>query len=108
MYHSGHVHHYLRSWPLISGGVTDKNYKDPKGMIHIVNGVGGAIDTDSFENYPHEEYEAFRDDYGDCKPQCRRGYGRVTIDNATDLRYEQFDPQGGIVDSIRVVRRAGA
>lgn len=98
MYHAGHVHHYLRTWPVVNGSVTQKSYRNPRGTVYIVNGVGGAVDTDPFD--PKENWEAFRDDYNDCKPFCRRGYGRVTVMNATHLMYQQMTTDSTVIDEI--------
>jgi len=104
MYLAGHVHHYLRTWPLKNGTVTGHSYHNASGTVHIITGVGGAVDTDSFDKYPVAAYEAFRDDHGDCKPHCRRGFGRITVHNDTHLEYQQLSVDGEAIDGFTIFR----
>ena len=118
------MHHYLRTWPLKNGTVTGHSYHNASGTVHIITGaahiaavqaglnfalrgwpgVGGAVDTDSFDKYPVAAYEAFRDDHGDCKPHCRRGFGRITVHNDTHLEYQQLSVDGEVIDGFTIFR----
>ena len=42
MWNSGHVHDYESTWPIKNGNVTQTNYVEPKGIVHVTDGNGGV------------------------------------------------------------------
>ena len=38
MWNSGHVHDYESTWPIKNGNVTQTNYNEPKGIVHVTDG----------------------------------------------------------------------
>ena len=52
IYFSGHKHHALRSWPIAQNGdVTQQNYINPKGIVHIT--AGGRLRRVQEAQQPH-------------------------------------------------------
>ena len=76
---SSDEHNYESQWPSKGGAPVQTNFVRPAAPVHVVEGAGGAPTLDLF---------------GGPAPFTRLqdstwGYGRVTILNASHLRYER-------------------
>jgi hypothetical protein len=91
IYWAGHVHFYQRfNGPIWNGSLVKNGggYHNPVGPIHVTSGSGGPPAAQNCENL-----DALK---------CYGGYSytRLTIDNSTDLLWEQIANNGSaVVDS---------
>jgi hypothetical protein len=93
------VHDYESTYPICGNGtVCQLNYNQPRGTVHICEGNGGVPGVPGdFSMVNCTEPDA---------PWCRvhgtgGAYGRITIFNATTLRYDHVQNNGGqITDSF--------
>lgn len=102
IFNAGHVHDYEVTWPIKNGNVTQLNYIEPKGIVHITDGNGGVpgvLGTFGMTDCASAD-----------KPWCRKhgtggAYGRVIAWNATHLTYEHVQNNGGnVTDSWTIVQ----
>ena len=98
IYFSGHKHHALRSWPIAQNGdVTQQNYINPKGIVHITAGGAGCDEYKKPSNHTLPPFLAKRVDY--------LSTGVLTIYNSTTLHFDlvrSSDMQ--IVDEFTIVK----
>ena len=102
MWNSGHVHDYESTWPIKNGNVTQTNYVEPKGIVHVTDGNGGV---------PGVGADYVITDCADAgKPWCRKhgtggAYGRVIAHNATHMTYEHVqNVDGNVSDKWTIVQ----
>jgi len=96
-YFAGHTHHYERTWPVVRGASTQRNYTEPRATVHIQSGIAGTGPGDEFA-VAQLEWEALRDE------AYWPTYGRLTFVNATHARYEQlFNDNGTVFDAFDLV-----
>ena len=102
MWNSGHVHDYESTWPIKNGNVTQTNYNEPKGIVHVTDGNGGV---------PGVGADYVITDCADAgKPWCRKhgtggAYGRVIAHNATHMTYEHVqNVDGNVSDTWTIVQ----
>ena len=94
-YFTEHIHMYERSFPVMKGRV-EKSYRDPKGVVHVNTGNSGG--RNGFANGPTADFTAFRLTDVPC-------YTRVTLENATHMRFEQARADNGsVVDSFQLFK----
>ena len=53
---AGHVHYYLRSYPLYSGAVAASNYENPTAPVYVVNGAAGNREGNRDNGVPDHMY----------------------------------------------------
>ena len=96
-YFAGHTHHYERTFPVVRGAATQRDYQQPRGTVHIQSGIAGTGPGDEF-SVPQQEWEAFRD------TRYVPTYGRLTLHNATHATYEQlYNDNGTVFDAFTLV-----
>ena len=94
-----HEHTYERFWPMYEGVVVNSTndssdpYHNPAATVHIVAGAsGGREGHDKFEKGGRT---------GSAVQDIRYGYGRLRIENATHLYWEEIeDSTGAAIDSF--------
>merc|ERR1712046_120471 len=85
IYNAGHIHNYERTWPMKNGKACQKSYENPSCPVYIVEGNGGV---------PGCSGTCTIKECGSSQEWCRThgnecgAYGRITITNATTLRYD--------------------
>jgi hypothetical protein len=99
-----HEHSYERLWPVFNETVTQQDYFNPQAPVHIISGAAGCNEQDGVcVNAilgPKGPWSAFRS----WLPGLY-GYGRLSVDNSTVLRWEQvYDITGSVEDAIHVVQ----
>ena len=95
-----HEHSYERLWPTYDGRVVNSStdatnpYHNAAGTVHVVTGASGCREGhDHFVHEPRGNWSAVRD--------SRYGYGRLRIENATHLHWEEIeDETGSIIDEF--------
>lgn len=113
IYDAGHVHDYAATWPIcrigsVSGICKDehskpiKNYKNPKGTVHIVEGNGGVPGVLGVN------------DLKPCAPKepdwCRvhghgGNHGIISILSPEILKYEHVEnPTGKVTDVMTIIQ----
>ena len=97
-YLAGHEHDYESLYSVLNNTVLSKSFVNPPAPVHFVSGAGGAPALDRF---------------GDPGPFTRKqisawGYGRITVNNATVLRFEQIrNSDSAVIDTVDIVRTSG-
>merc|ERR1719453_1821603 len=94
IFNAGHVHDYEVTWPMKQGQVVQKDYVEPRGIVHITEGNGGVpgvVGTYTITDCA----SAF-------KPWCNKhgtggAYGRMVAHNETHLSYQHVQNNGGEV-----------
>lgn len=81
VFFAGHDHNYETTWPVYNNQVQQLNYTNPTAPIHILSGSAGPPEWDNFNGDVHAWTR---------EPRLQmNGYGRVTVENANTLRFEQ-------------------
>lgn len=84
IYNAGHIHASEVTYPILKGSVTQKNYINPKGVVHITEGNGGV---------PGVSNSSTMVDCQKLSPWCRvtgtgGAYGRWQFFNTTHAEYQ--------------------
>lgn len=102
IYAAGHVHDYSMNFPMANGKPCQDHYTNPRCPVHFTEGNGGVPGVNG--KYALTNCTA-------RMPWCRThdkeggAYGRIVAHNATHLRYEHVQNNGGAVsDAILVVQ----
>ena len=114
----GHVHAYARHWPVFAELTLASGpdaYVDPPGTVHFLTGAGGNPEMKVGELPPplgpcSAPWCAFQAGYAPRPGQSADfSYSRITVANATHLRWEQVSATlGDVIDDVWLVRSAGA
>ena len=98
IYFNGHKHHSLRSWPIAANGtVTQENYINPKGVVHITAGGAGC---DEYKKPGQHSLPPFL-----AKRVDELSTGVLTVYNSTTLHFDLIrssDMQ--VVDEFTLVK----
>jgi len=101
IYNAGHIHDYESTWPMKQGKVCQKSYDNPTCPVYVVEGNGGvpgAPGNCTLNKVPR--YDWVRVHGSECG-----AYGRITITNATTLRYDHVVNSNGVVfDSFTITQ----
>lgn len=115
VYNAGHVHDYCSTWPICydtnsktadvckNNGTAIKSFKQPKGTVHVCEGNGGVPGVVGTSTLSLKCGSAGASDW--CRAHGSGGaYGRLTAFNATHLRYEHVQNNGGdVTDTWTIV-----
>jgi hypothetical protein len=113
----GHVHAYARSWPVFNEKTTPgaEAYTDPRATVHFTTGAAGNPEMKLGATPPplgacSAPWCAFQAGYAPREGQSADySYSRITVPNATHLRWEQISATlGGVIDDTWLVRTRGA
>ena len=90
------VHAYERLWPVLNGTVVQKSYVNSPVPIYITNGAAGNV-----EGHP----DLYKQDYDAYVDVTAFGYSKLTVYNATDMRYQFFNSTNeALIDEIYIHR----
>jgi hypothetical protein len=112
----GHVHAYARHWPVFREVPFPgpDAYTDPPATVHITNGAAGNPEMLLGDASPPlgacgAPWCAFQAGYAPRPGQTADySYARLSVCNATHLRWEQLSGTlGRVIDDVWVVRRQG-
>merc|ERR1712217_26298 len=99
IYNAGHIHDYESTWPMKNGKVCQKSFANPTCPVYIVEGNGGVPGAPghcTLNKVPR--YDWVRVHGSECG-----AYGRITISNATTLRYDHVvNSNGTVADSFTI------
>jgi len=103
IYAAGHVHDYNLNYPMFNHARCQEGFTDPRCPVHICEGNGGVPGVSG-------KY-SLRKCTSSANPWCRThdkeggAYGRITAYNATHLKYDHVQNNGGAVtDSVTIVQ----
>jgi hypothetical protein len=106
LYISGHIHWYERLWPMMNNGEVDQSailnnntyLNNGKSLTHIISGQSGNQENHSTPAIKNETYTAVLDN-------VHYGIGRLSVINATALKYTQlYANDGSIGDTLYIVK----
>ena len=113
----GHVHAYARHWPAFAEHTLASGpdaYVDPPATVHFLTGAGGNPEMKLGDTPPpvgpcSAPWCAFQVGYAPKPGQSADySYSRITVANATHLRWEQVSATlGGVIDDVWLYRTAG-
>jgi len=112
----GHVHIYQRNWPVYDEKVLAQGagaYDDPPATVHVTSGAGGnremRVGGEAPPHGPGGRWCAFQSGYAPRDGQSADySFSRITVPNATHLRWEQVSGTlGRVVDEFWVTRSRG-
>ena len=113
----GHVHAYARHWPVFAEHTLASGpdaYTDPPGTVYFLTGAGGNPEMKLGDLPPplgpcSAPWCAFQAGYAPRPGQgADYSYSRITVPNATHLRWEQVSGTlGDVIDDVWLVRSAG-
>lgn len=96
IYLAGHVHWYERMWPIANGTVTQQNYEEPTGIVHLVNGAAGNVEGHSHDT--PQPYTALIDD-------TDFGYSKLSVLNRTAIQWQFFRAtDNSLGDNIVIIK----
>ena len=95
-----HEHSYERTWPVYDGkvmnGTTDA-YRNPGATTHVIAGAAGCREG-------HDQYKGSRGPWSAVRLSSF-GYGRLRLQNATHIHWEQIDDtDSSVVDSFWLIK----
>ena len=92
-YFAGHEHNYESTWPMMNSTVLSHSFIDPPGPVHFTTGAGGAPSLDKFgtvAEFTRRRLSAW-------------GYGRLTVTNASYLRYDHIlNSNDSVYDTVEI------
>ncbi len=113
----GHVHAYARHWPVFDEQTLASGpgaYVDPPATVHFTTGAAGNPEMKLGDLPPPlgacgAPWCAFQAGYAPRKGQSADySYSRITVANATHLRWEQVSATvGGVIDDVWIERSSG-
>lgn len=110
VYIAGHIHWYERLFPVGANGTVDQAsvinnntfYTNPgKSITHIINGAAGNVESHSYldDGEAVADYTAFLD-------QEHYGFGKLTVESATELTWLYIrGDDGGVHDKLTLKKR---
>ncbi len=84
IYFTGHVHMYIRTWPVFRDKVEQKNYDHPTNVVHLVVGGAGCDEYKAPQMSGTSSEEVHRNDSGDGEVRIRRTRGPLTTKKDAD------------------------
>eukprot|EP01062_Namystynia_karyoxenos_P071245 TRINITY_DN66686_c0_g1_i1.p1 TRINITY_DN66686_c0_g1~~TRINITY_DN66686_c0_g1_i1.p1 ORF type:complete len:560 (+),score=111.07 TRINITY_DN66686_c0_g1_i1:82-1680(+) len=100
LYLCGHTHHYERTWPMARGKVVQRDYVNPRGVVHVLSGIAGGQEEWPIDGWhvPTKDFDAFRDE------GLHISVSLLTVTNATHLTLEQVSMLGHTRDRFTIVQ----
>jgi len=94
----GHAHAYERIYPTYNNTPTATNYINPTSTTYIVAGAAGCLEGLDLIDWEYPSWSVYKD-YENF------GYGLLTIESNTNLKWQYFTSASGtVVDEMEIVK----